>query len=271
MINRVSFVLIAAFWVVMNVLLWRSEYGANRAGGSTVPAATVWNKMLTAPDSSSLVILRHGKSVGFCRWATEDLAAPAGKTGADELSSQDMVRESAGYRINFDGSAALAEFTNRLHFDFGVTLDPGQNWREVSLRLGLRHNTCLIQSAAADRTLQVKMSGDDGDYDRVFKFSDLQNPAALLEDFDLPPALTLLAGPYLPATSATNAPPQLGVTWVAREDWLKLGHTPTRIYRLQTRLLDRFDFVILVSRAGEILRAELPGDVVLVNDRLNGM
>ena len=39
MIPRVTFFLIAAFWVTMNVLLWRAEYGSHgsehsRAGGS---------------------------------------------------------------------------------------------------------------------------------------------------------------------------------------------------------------------------------------------
>ena len=57
MIPRVTFLSIAAFWVAMNLLLWRSEYGS-RGSGIPVPVDLVWRKNLTAPDTSSL----HGLS-----------------------------------------------------------------------------------------------------------------------------------------------------------------------------------------------------------------
>ena len=38
MINRLTFLLISAFWVVMNVLLWRSEFGQRDVG--TAPRLT---------------------------------------------------------------------------------------------------------------------------------------------------------------------------------------------------------------------------------------
>jgi len=41
-----------------------------------------------------------------------------------------------------------------------------------------------------------------------------------------------------------------------------------QVYRLHTRLLDRYEINIMVSRAGEILRVDLPGDYRVVNDRL---
>jgi hypothetical protein len=49
---------------------------------------------------------------------------------------------------------------------------------------------------------------------------------------------------------------------------LRVGHTDVPVYRLRTRLLDRFVVTIFVSRVGEILRVELPYDVVLKNDQL---
>ena len=271
MLNRVSLFLIAALWVTMNILLWRAEYGRDKTVGSAVSVAMVWRKMLTAPDNSSLVVLRHGKSVGFCRWATEIIQSPAATTGGDELLPEDMVRRPAGYRVELDGNALVAEITNHLRYDFAITLTPAQAWRDMSLNLSYRHNAFVIRSVAAEQTVWLKMSGADDNYERRFAFAELQDPRALLGEFDYSLPLLPFAGPYLPQPAATNAPPQLGVTWAAHEDWLKLGRTPTRVYRLQTRLLDRFDFVIIVSRAGEILRAELPGGVILVNDRLSGM
>jgi hypothetical protein len=41
-----------------------------------------------------------------------------------------------------------------------------------------------------------------------------------------------------------------------------------QVYRLRTRLMDKYEISAVVSRAGEILRVDLPGGYVLVNDRL---
>ena len=60
-----------------------------------------------------------------------------------------------------------------------------------------------------------------------------------------------------------------GIKWEARRDTLKIGHEPVQVYRLQTRVLDRYAIVIFISRAGEILRAELPDGMVLVQNELS--
>ncbi|HYG35772.1 MAG TPA: hypothetical protein VEC99_13360, partial [Clostridia bacterium] len=78
------------FWVTMNVLLWRAEYGNHATTGSAIPAHVVWEKILTAPDSSSLTILHNGKKIGFCHWLTsigEDLS----KMKPDDAAPEGMV------------------------------------------------------------------------------------------------------------------------------------------------------------------------------------
>jgi hypothetical protein len=265
--QRVAFLLIAAFWVTMNVLLWRAEYGRHNDLGSAVPPAMVWQKMLTAPDNSSLVILRNGKNAGFGRWATEITEAKSAASGLPE----DMVGQATGYRITLDGNVTLPEATNHLRFDFNVLLAKDQAWREVGASFLLRRNTCIIHSAAADRTVQLKLDGPDGGFEREFSFAELQNPQALLREFSSPLPFNLPGGLALPAGSSAGAPPDLGLTWDAHDAWLNLGHTPTRVYRLSAGVLDRYQIVILVSHVGEILRAELPDGYVLLNDRLAGI
>ena len=49
---------------------------------------------------------------------------------------------------------------------------------------------------------------------------------------------------------------------------MRIGRTAVQVYRVRTRVLDRYEVCAIVSRAGEILRVELPGQVILVNDRL---
>jgi hypothetical protein len=60
-----------------------------------------------------------------------------------------------------------------------------------------------------------------------------------------------------------------GLKWEGREDSMRIGHSPVRTYRLHTRVLDRYQITIFVSRVGEILRVELPDEIVLVNDQLS--
>ena len=81
MASRLTFIAITLFWVVMNILLWRSEFGAGRAG-SPVPVAAVWQKILTAPDNSSLTVIYKGRKIGFGGLSVKPFprdAAPRGK------------------------------------------------------------------------------------------------------------------------------------------------------------------------------------------------
>ena len=89
MISRVSFWTIAAFWVVMNALLWRVEYGSG--SGASVPVDFVWRKILTAPDPSSLTVYQDGKKTGFCEFATSVEQALAG-LDEEALPPEGMAR-----------------------------------------------------------------------------------------------------------------------------------------------------------------------------------
>src|SRR5215467_2238473 len=102
MISRVILMLLAAFWLTMNVLLWRVEYGKNRSLGSPVPAAVVWKKILTAPDTSSLTILHHGKRVGFCQRA-DRMGEALSRMKEEDSEPEGMVERVAGYRIQVEG------------------------------------------------------------------------------------------------------------------------------------------------------------------------
>ena len=67
MISRLTFLLITAFWVAMNVLLWRAEYDWHGVG-VRVPVALVWQKILTAPDISSSNVFLEGQRTTLARW-----------------------------------------------------------------------------------------------------------------------------------------------------------------------------------------------------------
>jgi hypothetical protein len=138
----------------------------------------------------------------------------------------------------------------------------------LNVRLSVRPASWEIHSVAAEQTVRIKADDGESRFERVYRFSDLKNPGALIRDYTGPFGYALLGSLELPA--ATEAPESFarGIKWEARRDTLKIGHEPMGVYRLQTRLLDRYAIVIFVSRVGEILRVELPDQIVLIHDQL---
>lgn len=266
MVKRVSFLLIALFWVAMNGLLWRSEFGGGGELGSAVPVSLVWEKVLTAPDDSSLEINSHGKKIGYCRWLAnvgEELST--GKLGTEEVLPEGMVRQLAGYTIDLEGSFLREGHSGRLRFDLHGRFAADHAWQELAVRANLRPTVWELRALSADESLTLKVEDDESRWEQRFAFADLRQPEKLLKELGFP-AWPGLFNPalILPAPQDYS----LGLNWEARNDWLKIGHSQVRVYRLQARLLDRYQAVVIVSRVGEILRVELPNDLVLVNDAL---
>ena len=79
----------------------------------------------------------------------------------------------------------------------------------------------------------------------------------------------LIAALGLPRSPAQAGPAALDLHWEARNDWLQIASERMRVYRLQAKLLDRFQLLLFISLEGEILRVELPDEIVLVNDHLS--
>ena len=265
MLARLAFILIALFWLTMNLLLWRAEFGSRTIGKSAVPADLVWEKILTSPDSSSLSIVHHRKKIGFCHWITS-----VGEEWAevDEANIPTGVPAATrSHRLRLEGSALTPDWTNRVRFDGTLKVDAHLAWEELDARLSVRLITWQIHSLATEQTLRLTAQDDEGRFERTLKFSDLRNPAALLGQSMGPLAEEWLQQAAGSATAQDPAALSLGVKWEAFEDTLWIGHTPTRVYRLQTRLLDRYSIRLIVSRVGEILRVELPDAVVLTNDQ----
>jgi hypothetical protein len=268
MFARAVFMLIALFWLTMNALLWRAEFGSRTAGTRAVPAELVWEKVLTSPDSSTLSILHHRKRIGFCHWITN-----VGETWADvdeENLPDGMPTATRMHRLRLEGSALTPDLTNRLHFDGSLKVDVHHAWQELDARLSARLSTWQIHSTAAEQTLTLTARDDGTRFEHTFTFSDLRHPDALAGELLGP----LAGGGWLRQTAWPSGSPgaatlSLGAKWEAHEDTLWIGHTPTRVYRLQTRLLDRYRISLVVSRVGEILRVELPDELVLRNDQFN--
>jgi hypothetical protein len=266
MIPRLTFLSIAAFWVAMNILLWRSEYGL-RGSGISVPVDLVWRKVLTAPDTSSLTVYQDGQKTGFCEFSTSVEQAMAA-LDEDQPPPEGIVAR-AGYQIRFDGNVSVGEYTNRITFDGRIQFSSSRAWRELNLKLSSHGAAVEIHSVAANQTVHLKITGDGAVIEREFTFADLQNPNALLHTFAGDFGGGLLSDLDLPAVPQTPAALASSLRWEAHHDRLMVGREPVSAYRLETRVLDH-PIVIYVSTLGEILRVELPGGMTALLDQLGG-
>ena len=266
--SRFLFLLVAIFFVVMNVLLWRAEVTGRNKIGSPVPVQTVWQKIITAPDVSSLEIRHREKKIGFCRWIpTVPERAGDSEPPPDGDPLEGMVKEPTGFEIDLSGNIALDEQT-RLRFSFDLNLSTNQAWQEFVAQLSIRPMQWELRSLARDQTLRFITEEGGRRQDRVFKFKDLRNPQKVLGSIAGPLVPSLLGMMGLPMDLSQIQTEAGRLKWEARNDWLTMGNARIRVYRLTLKFLEHYEISVLVSRVGEILRVELPEDVVLVNEAL---
>lgn len=270
MLSRAVFILITVFWLTMNALLWHAEFGSRDARSSSVALESVWDRILTSPDSSSLSVIWRGRRVGYCHCVTSVGEAWANVT--DDTLPAGAPKKSRSYQLQVEGSVVMPTWTNRLRFDGILKVDLHHQWQELDVHVRIRPVSCHIHSIAREQTVQLSAQEGEARLEHTFKFSELRNPEALVSACWAP-----FAGEWpgeagsLPPTMPTPGSPGLGVKWDASEETLQIGHARARVYRVQTHLLDRDGVLILVSRVGEILRVELPGGWILVNDQLTAL
>jgi hypothetical protein len=256
MISRGAFFLVAAFWVAMNVLLWRAEYGS-RDGGIPVPLDLVCRKILTAPDPSSLSVYQDGKKMGFCAFSTS-IEQEMAELDENNPPPEGLVAH-AGYQIRLDGNVAFGDFTNRVRFDARVKFSPDREWRELNLKCSAQSATVEIHSLATNQTVSVQITSDDGSFfTNDYTFTELQNPNTLLHALADYSGGGFLGGLDLPMGPLASAPLAQSIHWESSRVRLMIGREAVSAYRLETRVL-AYPVVIHVSTLGEILRADLPG------------
>ena len=255
MTARLTFIAIAGFWLTMNVLLWRAEYGSH-AGDTPVPVMLVWHKILTAPDASSLSVYEKSDRMGYCEFST-GIGQEMATVDADKLPPENLAKR-AGYQIHVAGNVSFGDFTNRLKFDGHLQFSPRREWRELVLKITTRQAVVEIHSLATNQNVHVKISSDGEVLERNLALADLQSPAALLRVFAGNLTDPLLGTMDLPdfKTVAGDRP----LAWTANRTRVKIGSEAVPIYRLETTVLGH-DIIVDCSTLGEVLRVDLPGNI----------
>ena len=278
--RRLAFLVITALFVTMNVLLWRSEFRP-QGEGTPVPLANVWEKILRAPDDSDLEIFQHKKKIGHLRWAANagELATTNAPAAGDNLQ-EGMVRKVGGYTIDIlDGRLDFGADRKRIRFTMNTTFSTNHQWQTFGVQLIQRPSSLDLAASATNETITVTFRERDEAIHRTLTFAQLRDPKALLQELAGPIPLALLTGGMPGGLGGSGAPPELaalpafqkislGVQWDSRQYWLKVGSAKLRCYRLHARLVDKHQITVYVSRVGELLRVELPNDIVLQNTRM---
>ena len=275
--QRVLFPAITVFWLTMNAWLVRTEFFAERDSGGEVPLAGVWHKILTAPDDSTLILLRQGRRIGHLRWVPnvgEELAT--GKTSPQDFMPEGAVTVLKDYSIDLDGNLDAGAAT-RVRFSAGAKFGTNHHWKEFSFKFGNRPSTWVVKASAARKKIEMHHSAfDQKDWERSFELEVLKRPELLLaalglagENAPLLPAF--LAGPGGGDLKAAGGSLLGRFHWGANQDWLRLGHAKVRTYRIEARLGEGLRATAWISRVGELLKVELPGGVVMMNEALENL
>jgi len=256
MTARLTFLGIVGFWITMNVLLWRSEFGA-RGGDIPVPLALVWKKVLTAPDPSSLSVYQNGERMGYCELSTA-VGQQMANYDEDKLPPEGLAARS-GYQIHLAGNVSLGDFTNRMKFDGRVQFNRWREWQELNLKVTMRYAVIEIHSLATNQIVHVKLSNEGTTaLERDFAMADLQNPSTVINALTGNFADGMFGGfdlsEMVPATAAQN------LEWTARRTRVKIGSEAVPVYRVETTLLGH-PITADISTLGEVLRIELPDNI----------
>src|SRR5207249_4411217 len=191
-----------------------------------------------------------------------------GKVSSEDYVPEGMIRRLGRYTLDLEGNVLLGQPASRMRFNLHLQFATNHVWRQLALRVTSRPSAWEIRTSAEEETLSLKYEDPSGQWSRTFTYDELQRPRQLMEEFGGPLPLALL-GPVAGLEQQKNL--SLGLQWSARNDWLKIGHAQVRVYRLQARLLDRYQIAVVVSRVGEILRVELPNGLLLLNEALSNL
>lgn len=263
--SRLLFAMVTVLFLGMNVWLWRLEIAGKGRFNSSVAPETVWRKMALAQDASSLNILHEGRRIGFCQWRPTVKQWHNPRSDGDDLSVEEMTQEVTSYELDLDGYF-LVDDTTRLRFNANLRLDTNFVWRTINLRLVLRPDAWEFSADAAREQVRIHLDDENGRRERTFKFSDLDHPEQVLRHLGVGGLAPMLAGLGLPLgrLQATNL--LSGVTWQAQRDHLAMERANVPVFRVQASAFHRPQATAYIGVFGEILRVELPGQVLLLTD-----
>ena len=265
MIPRLTFLLIAAFWVAMKCFCG-ARNTVRTAVGVPVPRGAGLAENFD----------RAGRFLLECLIRTVNERVSANSPPASNRKWPSWTRTTAAgglvARAGLPNPAERQHGLRRFHqpsdFRRPSRVFTQARMARIEPEIVLAHRRGRNSSLATNQTVHLKIITDGVSVENVFTFADLQNPNALMARVRREFRRRIL-GRW---TGSARPAGRIGalaqdIRWEARRDRLRIGGEPVSVYRLETRVLDH-PIVIYVSTLGEILRVELPGGVTAALDEL---
>jgi len=260
---RLFFLGVTLFWLAMNYLLWQSQFAGHSPFGSALPAEVVWDKILTAPDNSSLDIYDHELKTGSGRWTAGLADSPliSSKILAPDYRPDAQGQKLSGYSLNFEGRL-LYKKTDNVRFQIAFILDTNKVWQDFRFRASTRGRSWDVHALAPQEQISLLLNENGSILDKTWTFAELRDPQSLFGEVGGTFALGVLGmNQSLPGVASHT------IEWEAHEDRMKYSGTSVHAYRLDAYVLGQ-RVEIFVSRVGEILRVDLPRKISLRNQAL---
>lgn len=259
------------FWVGMNLLLWRAEFGGGRETVSEIPVEGLIQRVLTSADRSSLTITHHGERFGQLQWVPSILEEAREPGVSDGEVPEGMVRAVSGYALELDLSLASSEPAGRWRVMTRLELGTNLIWRSVEAKLMQRPHLWQVNLRTGDPNIRLRIEEGRRVTEQTYTPSDLAQLTSVLGPLQslVPGGMSALTTGSL--SGSIEKMQNLGVRWSAGNDWLRLGHHRVRAYRLRAQMLDRYEMVAYFSRAGELLKVTLPDGFVLTNEAVTAL
>jgi hypothetical protein len=261
-VSRGLILVVVLFWGTMNVLLWRAEFGRGRDALSEVPLGTVVDRLLNAPDPSALQISQRGTVLGSLRWIPTVLESRT--SGGEDPSVPEGLVDATGYSLDLDLN--LRTVTDgplgRLRIMTHVDLDTNHVWQSISVRIYQRPAIWEISAKAGGDSVRIRHEEGGNTVEQDYTARDLRALLGLMGG-----AAALVPMPVLSEVEKLGGAGSVPrVRWNARNDWLRIGRSRVRTYRVEMTFLDTYTVVAQLSRAGEILEVRLPEGIALANE-----
>ncbi|MCF7669154.1 MAG: hypothetical protein K9N48_05195 [Verrucomicrobia bacterium] len=246
----------------MNGLLWRAEFSSSQSGYQ-VPPKMVWEKVITAIDNSFLIIRQGKEEIGYCRWTVNSKAGMAvNEMASDTYRPDETPTEVEQYTVDVETSIDNVFQDQNLKAKLNIVFSGDRAWEEFELRINIPPAGFLLaRGKAGDEKIEVRFQMGSVQWSRKLTIEQLLNPENIFNQM-----LPIPGNDSLKSLNPSRLKQTAGqLQWRARQDWVEIGGTRARVYRLETTSQEQYKITVLVSRAGEILKAQLPGGLTMVN------
>lgn len=263
----------------MNVLLWKWEIGSNKEEGIPVSLSLIWDRILTCPDPSSLILLYDNERIGLVRIIPNIIEAyPTNKTdeivseAIEVLEPEGRVKKIEGYSIELDGFILVEGEPSRLRFNGKVELNESKELKQVIFRCILGRQSWQIELDSIGKEIIYREQIGRHIISQRWSYDQIQRPSRWLK------ILLPLVAPQLHLSMQffyneieklereNTDKASINVLFTAYERWFEVKNARTRGYVIKAEPFEGRMIEMWINRIGEIVRIKIGHQFEMLNE-----